>query len=131
MLLNQGASNFCPLIQQILTRGVEGGPVYPFTVRVPVLESTPGSACDASQFSSFREIRSILDGHDAREEGPDGIYEECERLLSPGESAALATEAAAYPEVKAAPYRDGRAPRTAADALAAARRKKPPPAREC
>jgi hypothetical protein len=74
-----------------------------------------------------REIRSILEGHDAREEGPDGIYEECERLLSPGESAALAAEAAAYPEVKVAPYRDGRAPRTAADALAAARRKKPPP----
>jgi len=55
-LMNQGASNFCPVIQQILTRGVPGGPALPFTVRVPVLRSTPGSACDAQQFSSFHEV---------------------------------------------------------------------------
>lgn len=55
-LMNQGNENFCTVIQQILTRGVPGGPVYPFVVRAPVLESTPGSACDASQFSSFHTI---------------------------------------------------------------------------
>lgn len=55
-LMNQGTSNFCPLIQEILTRGVPGGPAQPFIVRVPVLESTPGADCDASQFSSFKNI---------------------------------------------------------------------------
>lgn len=55
-LMNRGASNFCTVIQTILTRGVPGGPAQPFVVRAPVLASTPGSACDASQFSSFHTI---------------------------------------------------------------------------
>lgn len=55
-LMNRGASNFCSVIQQILTRGIPGGPAQPFVVRAPVLESTPGSACDASQFSSFHTV---------------------------------------------------------------------------
>lgn len=55
-LMNQGQQNFCPLIQEILTRGVPGGPARSFVVRVPVLESTDGSTCDASQFSSFKSI---------------------------------------------------------------------------
>jgi hypothetical protein len=54
-LMNNGASNFCPLIQQILTRGVDGGPAYPFVVRVPVLESS-SSTCDAAQFSSYKTV---------------------------------------------------------------------------
>jgi hypothetical protein len=55
-LMNQGNNNFCTVIQTILTRGIVGGPAQPFVVRAPVLESTPGSACDASQFSSFHTI---------------------------------------------------------------------------
>lgn len=55
-LMNQGANNFCQVIETILTRGIPGGPAQPFVVRAPVLESTPGSACDASQFSSFHSV---------------------------------------------------------------------------
>lgn len=55
-LMNQGGGNFCPVIQQILTRGIPGGPAMPFVVRAPVLQSTPGSTCDAAQFSSFKTV---------------------------------------------------------------------------
>jgi Flp pilus assembly protein TadG len=55
-LMNQGSANFCPVIQRILTRGVPGGPVVPFVVRVPVLRSEAGGACSAEQFSSYHEV---------------------------------------------------------------------------
>lgn len=55
-LLNQGKNNFCPVLQTILTRGIKNGPARAFTVRVPVLASTPGSSCDASRFSSYHTI---------------------------------------------------------------------------
>jgi hypothetical protein len=55
-LMNQGSSNFCSVIQTVLQRGIANGTPQPFVVRTPVLASTPGSACDASQFSSFHTI---------------------------------------------------------------------------
>lgn len=54
-LMNQGQNNFCPLIQEILTRGVDGGTAYPFVVRVPVMQSTEGT-CDATQFSGTKQV---------------------------------------------------------------------------
>lgn len=55
-LMNQGNNNFCTVIQKILLRGDPSGLPQPFVVRAPVLASTPGSTCDASQFSSFHTI---------------------------------------------------------------------------
>jgi len=55
-LLNQGANGFCSVIQTVLRRGIANGTPAPFVVRAPVLASTPGSSCDASQFSSFHTI---------------------------------------------------------------------------
>lgn len=72
-----------------------------------------------------KEIQSLLDPHSAKEEGPDGVYAECEQVL--GErSESLGVEAAAYPQVRVAPYRSlpGMS-RTAAQALASARRIRP------
>lgn len=67
------------------------------------------------------EIRSLLSAHDAKEEGPDGVYAACERLFSPSESEALAVRAAAFPEVPLARHFDGPGVhRTAASALASA-----------
>jgi hypothetical protein len=71
------------------------------------------------------EIAGLLAAHDAVEEGPDGVYAECEALLSSEESARLAAEAAAYPAVPVARHFDGAGTyRTAAAALEAARRMK-------
>lgn len=67
------------------------------------------------------EIRSILHGHDEMEEGPNGVYEECEALIGPEASSALVERAKDYPPVKVAKHYDGpRALRTAQDALASA-----------
>lgn len=73
------------------------------------------------------ELEGLLRAHDAKEEGPDGVYAACERALSPAESEALAQEARAFPEVRVAPHSDNpRAPRTASAALAAAQRLRRP-----
>ena len=53
------------------------------------------------------EIESILVPHDAREEGPGGVCDECDRLL--GSDHGGARRALAYPPVRVAPYSDGRA----------------------
>ena len=69
------------------------------------------------------ELSSVLSPHDAKEEGPAGVYVACEWLLSDVESAALAERAVSYPEVPVAPHFDGPGVyRTADLALAAARR---------
>lgn len=74
-----------------------------------------------------REIASLLAVHDAKEEGPEGVYAECEALFSPARSAALAAEAIGFRSVRVAPHLDRPGVyRTAAAALAAARRMKPP-----
>jgi hypothetical protein len=53
-----------------------------------------------------RQLRAILAVHDALEEGPDGAYEACDRLLA-GETAALIEQLKAYPAVRTAPHNDG------------------------
>lgn len=63
------------------------------------------------------EIQSILVPHDAREEGPGGVYEDCDRLLG-SDAEALVARMHAYPQVRVAPYNDGpRVLRSAEDAL--------------
>ncbi len=64
-----------------------------------------------------RELRSILDPHDAIEEEAGGPYAACDALLAGG-AADLLARMRAYPPVKVAGYYDGpRAVRTAAEAL--------------
>lgn len=69
-----------------------------------------------------RELRSLLHAHDAVEEGPEGIYAECEQIL--GERAGeLIERARAFPEVPPARHFDGEnVVRTAADAMRSAER---------
>jgi len=74
-----------------------------------------------------REIKSLLEAHDAKEEGPGGVYEECEILLSDDEVARLGGRAVSFPEVKVTSHFDGPSVhRTAESALAAARRMRTP-----
>ncbi len=71
------------------------------------------------------EVLWLLHSHDDKEEGPTGVYAECEALFSDEESRALAARAEAFPQVPVAPHYDGpEALRTAATALAGARRMK-------
>lgn len=73
------------------------------------------------------EILSLLSTHDAKEEAPGGIYEECERWLSDGELVLLAQHATSFPEVRVARHFDGpNVYRTAEGALASARRLRAP-----
>lgn len=66
----------------------------------------------------MREIRSILERHNPKEEGPDGMYAACERLAG-GEASELLERALQAPKVPVARHHDGpRAHRTAASALA-------------
>ena len=51
-------------------------------------------------------LRAILGPHNAREEGPGGGYECCERLAG-GEAEALLAQLRAAPEVPVAPHSDG------------------------
>lgn len=69
------------------------------------------------------EIASILHPHDDVEEGPDGVYAECESLLTDAESEALFATARDYPAVPTSRHFDGpTAHRTAESALASAAR---------
>jgi hypothetical protein len=70
----------------------------------------------------IREIRWLLDRHDAREEGPDGVYGACAAALAE-ENAALYIRARDQKPVPVSAYYDGpEAHRTAAGALASAER---------
>ena len=51
-------------------------------------------------------IRAILGPHNAREEGPGGVYECCEHLVG-SEAEALLSELRVAPEVPMAPHSDG------------------------
>jgi hypothetical protein len=63
------------------------------------------------------ELRSILEPHNAAEEGPGGLYQACDEILA-GEAAELLRRIAAYPPVKMARHNDGPGVvRTAAEAL--------------
>jgi hypothetical protein len=63
------------------------------------------------------EIRSILEPHNALEEGPGSVYASCDELRAETVAAVL-DRARAYPPVRVAAYRDGpRVLRRAADAL--------------
>ena len=50
-------------------------------------------------------LQAILEGHNAVEEGPDGVYAICERLLE-GRAAALVARKQAYPEPPGSPHND-------------------------
>lgn len=69
------------------------------------------------------EIASLLAVHDAKEEGPSGVYVACDQHLAPEVSRELARRADAAPIVPLAPHNDGpEVLRTAEAALASARR---------
>ena len=80
-----------------------------------------------------REIRSILATHNPIEEGPDGVYEACDRLAA-AEVGQVLDQLRAFPPVKLAPHFDGAGVcRRAEDALRVARgsdarRREPGPA---
>ena len=64
-----------------------------------------------------RELRSILEPHNAVEEGPGALYDSADALLA-RDAAMLVERMRQYPPVKVAPYRDGsRVLRRAEDAL--------------
>ena len=66
------------------------------------------------------ELRRALGPHDAVEEAPGGVYQECEALIGDG-CDTLLDEVLAYPPVKLARHVDGRrSVRTLAEALARA-----------
>ncbi|HWV38052.1 MAG TPA: hemerythrin domain-containing protein [Vulgatibacter sp.] len=97
-------------------RGGEALPVFP-QIRLEhsaialLLVPTPDHAL-------MREIRSILEVHNEREEGPDGMYAACERLAG-DEAADLLARAKEAPKVPVARHYDGpRSHRTAQSALA-------------
>jgi len=52
------------------------------------------------------KIHAILNDHNGVEEGPDGVYEVCERLLA-DEAESLVSEMRNLPDVKLAPHVDG------------------------
>ncbi len=63
------------------------------------------------------EIRSILEPHNALEEGPGALYQDADALLA-DRAASVVGRMRAYPAVKTAPHRDGpRVLRRAEDAL--------------
>ena len=63
------------------------------------------------------EVRSILEAHNEIEEGHDGVYAACDRLLG-DELQAVLEQLKAYPPVKVAPHFDGAGTvRRAEDAL--------------
>lgn len=52
------------------------------------------------------KIHAILDIHNAIEEGPEGVYEVCERLVA-GEAESLVAEMRRMSDVRVAPHVDG------------------------
>jgi len=50
-------------------------------------------------------LRALLDRHDAVEEGPSGVYSDCDRLLT-DEVTALVDELRRFPPVRVAPHHD-------------------------
>ncbi|HUC43961.1 MAG TPA: hemerythrin domain-containing protein [Candidatus Sulfotelmatobacter sp.] len=75
--------------------------------------------------SILDEIRSILDRHNALEEGPEGIYAACDRL-SEAEIDHVIERLRRFPPVKVARHRDGPAmARTAEEAYRTVRRQRP------
>lgn len=55
--------------------------------------------------ASIADIRALLARHNPLEEGPDGLYAECERLLGAEGSQRLLERARAMPKVKVAAWR--------------------------
>lgn len=99
-------------------RKARGGEPLPLARRLRVdhgaiaslLVPTPDAAIVA-------ELRTILEPHNAVEEGPGGLYQACDQLLA-GDAQALLERILAYPDVKVAPHRDGPGVyRTAEEAL--------------
>ncbi|MCC6215848.1 MAG: hemerythrin domain-containing protein [Polyangiaceae bacterium] len=71
------------------------------------------------------EVVTLLEPHDALEESPGGVYEECERLWTRAESSELGRAARARRPVRVAPHLDWpNLYRTARAALAAASRQR-------
>ena len=87
-------------------RKARGGEPLPLARRLRVdhgaiaslLVPTPDAAIAA-------ELGTILEPHNAVEEGPEGLYQACDQLLA-AEAEALLEKIRAYPDVKVSPHRD-------------------------
>ncbi len=118
----QGLLRHIALEEKLLIPAVtaaRGGEPLPFARRLRVdhgalaalLVPTPAR-------STADELRKILVPHNVVEEGPGGLYETCDAVLSELEKQALLERMLAYPPVRVARYRDGpRVCRTAEEAL--------------
>jgi hemerythrin-like domain-containing protein len=97
-------------LQSALELRVEHGAIASLLVPTPDLELA-------------RELAALLAAHDATEDEPEGVYEQCETILGETRSRALTERARNAPEVPVAAHYDGpTVHRTAASALNAARR---------
>jgi hypothetical protein len=56
--------------------------------------------------AGVKRLRALLELHDGLEEGPSGVYSDCDRLLA-AEPTALIGQLQAYPPVRTAPHNDG------------------------
>ena len=105
------------------SRRANGGTVLPMVPRLHLEHGAIALLLVPSPTAEIvDEIRSILAGHNEREEGPGGIYDACDRLLGRDLDDVL-EQLKAYPPVKVAPHFDGpEIPRRAEDALRAVSR---------
>lgn len=106
-------------------RRANGGAPLPKTAQLRLEHAALSSMLVPTPDAALaREIAALAAQHDALEEGPGGVYEQCEALLTTAESESLWATAQAFPAIRVAPHFDGPpAYRTARDALSAAARK--------
>lgn len=109
-------------------RKVRGGEPLPVARRLRVDHGAIASLLVPTPDAQIvAELRSILEPHNAVEEGPGGLYEACDHLLAPEVDGVL-ERVRAYPAVKTAPHNDGPGTyRTAEEALRGSARQAEPP----
>jgi hypothetical protein len=56
--------------------------------------------------TGMARLRALLELHDGLEEGPTGVYADCDQILA-GDSAAVIAQLRDYPPVRTAPHNDG------------------------
>jgi hypothetical protein len=88
-------------------RAARGGEAHPDWVRLRIDHGAITSLLVPPPTPELvRELRSILEPHNAVEEAPGGVYAGADEALA-REAGELVTRMREYPPVKVAPYRDG------------------------
>lgn len=83
---------------------LRGGEPLPAAARLRLDHAAIAAVLAARPIPEFvRELRALLDVHNVVEEGPDGVYAQCERLAGDG-LPALLERVYAVPAVRVAPY---------------------------